>query len=122
LGPRPKSDVKSRLGKPIFEPIFDRNRLGPTNPRKRKREEEERNVTPQRMENPWDVYDRTSPWYPWIPGMEPRMMEWNRYHKQWISNLMRCEVAPPVYPVYQERYQDEDEDYQSDLSEDRNHQ
>ena len=35
---------------------------------------------------------------------------------------MRYEVAPPVYPVYQERYQDEDEDYQSDLSEDRNHQ
>ena len=81
--------------------------------------------------NPWDLWEQTSPWYSWTQTTGPRMMEWDRYHKQWISNLMRSGVAPPVYSVHQERYsgyqegyQDKDakEEYQSDLSEDRNHQ
>ena len=70
------------------------------------------------MVNPWNAWEMTAPCHPWIPGREPRMVEWDRYPKQWISNLMRYKVVYPVY--YQDKY--EGKNYQSDLSEDRNHQ
>ena len=54
-------------------------------------------------------------------------MKWDSYHKQCISDLMTNGVAPPVYPVYRERYQyqyqdkEYNKDYYSDKSEEINH-
>ena len=77
LGPKRIVSVKDRLGSPSIK-----SRLG------------QKSVTPTRRVNPWNRWEQSSPWVPWILGREPKCdMEWNRQLKQHLSNILRTQEA-----------------------------
>ena len=77
LGPKRVASVKNRLGSPSIK-----SRLG------------QKNVPPTRRVNPWNRWEKTSPWVPWIQGREPNCdMECNRQMKQHLSDILRTQEA-----------------------------
>ena len=77
----------------------------------------QRSEDPQRREDPWNVWERTSLWYPWIPGKEPKCdVIWNRQYKQYLSDILRAQESAIVHREIEA--QDGDEDPSSNLSAD----
>ena len=78
---------------------------------------QEASTAPPRRVNPWNRWERTSPWEPWALGMEPKCdVLWNIQFNQHRLNILRTQEAA-IAPQENET-QEGDEDSKSNLSAD----